>query len=1684
MYKSKMRIIRTWIASLLCAAMMVQSSAFSAYALEANAQDAILQADDEVQIMESVEFEQEDEELQSESDVESAQEDEEVQPEENLESVQEDVKVEVSNEEANAMSVQSGIVTLTFESGEHYKVYRTRTGDSYSDEITDAIELDVSYSFRYEYEVYYVADSGYTIASVRAESSDSVKDRPKLRVKKLKDDYSELHITTEGTASSERDYTIKAKVEPINDVTLSINTVGADINSCTLNPGDSKALINDSSNFVIKNNQYMTMDIIPNGAVKPYVYMLDEFGDREDYALESYDSERNVYSYSLGRFFSDSTVYVETKPMHSVTFDVKNGLKVRQITDYDVYEDEEEGKIFDYFIDEETSGSVNPEPMYTDKGLLFTVSSKNVNRKYGSIKVTANGMEIPSVRSYDYYEETPYFLAVTEDTTVTVEYSPRKLPLEYASEAIESVSMSGTKSGTVYDDSNKAIHYDDDDALDGLITLKEGYLLKGIRYVYMSEDVDEEQYITIPHEAKGNGISFSAKIPCLNSEEGDMEDEDLENRVWIRKIQIVTEKKPEENEDNRKKVVFSYKEGAISDIKVSVKGVEIEPVKTVNGGSVNLEYLIKYGDTADYVITAEGSFKISAMDVFDELDTKDIDKSGEKVEGSILVDSNLTLNIYTKAKVSVVLTEIKNNKRTDYPNNTTSSYQITESNIYEFKMFFGGEPVSFSTMKASPGGYANVNWNPSNPELITIEPHSLLKPETTRRIRVYVTYTINDVRQSDSYLFVIGPELKNLTFRNVNSNTIENQQDSRLVCIAVPNPINANIEMVGIETEYNSGYSENNLKIIMQSTKRGIVIESSPSTPIGEGARIKLYRANLEPADPEYYINNGEYKINVIEPKSLTEGSVLADYVYSNDTTVTLNLTRPDGVKTPLTGKQYYECKVVPQAKKDIETPATVIGGTFYIERDIQAEDEYFDKIFEIDEEYLEYAQPVTLKLNTSNDYRGQAWDYDITVSMVQIADKSELIESNAASLITYRSKPVTLMVSTQEPVYETNLRVKASKDKVFTGQKDAKLAELVFSEKTVCRDAFAEDITTCSEDEKLSIRIENGTLYADIGLMTKIGKHTIKITPAGPSDMYKASKTVTVNVVRGIESLEINSNTEKIVKLVGKAASVKLGITYNNNETVPSKKQVEWLIVDEEGNPISDSSISVKNGTVKITKDRPSNAVDSFYVKAIAKDYVGNKVTALSNEIAITNEPTKLGDVIVVRLEADNLYHIVEGNPIVMTSDEWAKSQILVLDKSVTPKNTYSVDDIADEALSTDLYSVVAKDSKSILLTETESGVKVDATALVKQTDITFTSTDGGNQKKSITVGVKSMEPKQLGLQLSQGENVLGDTKAETVSFNGTVNTVLTLQLMCQTENDNWVYPLGIIKHSVKVKNGAIVRSDVKNGTYDIIVTGKSAVVTLTDNFGKKKNYTVTNDTYSPQKPTSVKVSGTLISGTDKEQILTLKLPDGYNTEGKRIVVEMNKKSAMKLTDNYELIAAACHEIGKGAENNNFKQLHFSGINLPEGSYKMDVTIGSIQNGIFVAEMKPVTITIKVSKPKVVKGSYKLNKKVKMSLKPGSNIEISGTGKNSKVLNINSIQASNYNRNSNRFLEFFELDSTSSKLVLKSGLSQEQLEFIASREGAVHRIGYVTYTYEHGDDGYGNKNVAVNTDCIQIEFK
>lgn len=538
-----------------------------------------------------------------------------------------------------------------------------------------------------------------------------------------------------------------------------------------------------------------------------------------------------------------------------------------------------------------------------------------------------------------------------------------------------------------------------------------------------------------------------------------------------------------------------------------------------------------------------------------------------------------------------------------------------------------------------------------------------------------------------------------------------------------------------------------------------------------------------------------------------------------------------------------------------------------------------------------------TARLVVNNAKIGQQWQYDVNVSLVQTYDRT-VLPTDDNGQIAYRSKETALAgkAETKDPGFSTTIKLKKGTTKIYTTQTKVKAATVMLDADAVCTDVEVSDITC--EEGQIDAEIVDGSLFIEAPKGTQLGKHTLELTPVGSETMYRPKATLDITVIKGIETLDIKIPSTRLYKPGNKAANLKATVIYNAEDSSASTKKVTWRIVDEGGGTIDTSkdsedelkNITINNGTVNVKKTLDTTDTDyAFRIEASAADFDGNKVTALSDVITVTSEPLELGGLMIVQKGSDDVYTVVAENGSEITTGVLRGARLVALRSDykgeVKLGNRYTEEELSQIQVSASELSVKSSAAKAIALTRDEDGILITAGKPAKNIKLTVSTNDGGKKNAVMQLTVAYTKPKELRLSVAQNDRTLlnpytqnGYEAEETqAAYYGTVNTILTVNVIYTQDNQSWsdLTGYGYTDHTLKISGGKILSSDIGAGQYQMIVTGKSATLTLLDNANNKKQhvYTINNEEYSAEKAPKVQPAGktkTLSVGTLREAVMT----------------------------------------------------------------------------------------------------------------------------------------------------------------------------------------------------------------------
>lgn len=708
------------------------------------------------------------------------------------------------------------------------------------------------------------------------------------------------------------------------------------------------------------------------------------------------------------------------------------------------------------------------------------------------------------------------------------------------------------------------------------------------------------------------------------------------------------------------------------------------------------------------------------------------------------------------------------------------------------------------------------------------------------------------------------------------------------------------------------------------------------------------------------------------------------------------------------------------------------------------------------------------------------AWQvrYDVTVSLVYAVDPDTIKGSGL------EADPV--QCATRSQCYETKLTlIKEAPAKIYSGENNVPVAMPKFSAATTMRQLdhvtildsagrawgsfYADDENKWDNLRWIYFEEDTNRIFLNTAHKEEDGnwdylqggKYTI-VAYARAGSGTSATASMTVTVCNPIAGLEITPASSSVLKTYNKAATLKTSVAYrglyDDPRRDPDTKKVTYIIaksidVDPEGyltgyeefdlgDPLFGKiSVNQKNGTVTIDKSYLVSGDyygNRFYVVVKAADYPDNDVYGYSWPIEISSVariPTTIKLMhLDDRYDDDGEYHI----------DGEQDSEIEDGDKNVnTGSASYVTPYVYDQ-----FYNRIYPEDYTIKatgFTSTWDG-KLVVNKPGKHT-ITVTAKDGSKKSTKLQfTTVYCSKDYYMDVMFQDGSRDWGNydesfrawddnNRAENVYSSPTPVYISVCGAWDHTW-DEW-RDTSLIKHSVKVKGGKILRTDYGmcdvSTTYTIVPTAYETVITVTDKTAgraaadKTKTYTVVNSAYADKANTkAVKLTAdkkSIISGFDMDEsalvdggysnpndvtFTAASLPAGTNTA----VITMddpgddvNKCEFMKdlagtnddefawqlcrggirreLNADKKSITITFYQIDEweSEEEGEDVQRHYRTGDIKPGSYTFYVTFGKYTEASgddpdsFVATAAPTKVSIKVAKAPTPKASFTTTK-------------------------------------------------------------------------------------------------------------
>ncbi len=1165
----------------------------------------------------------------------------------------------------------------------------------------------------------------------------------------------------------------------------------------------------------------------------------------------------------------------------------------------------------------------------------------------------------------------------------------------------------------------------------------------------------------------------------------------------------------------KNEVVVEYETGAVKSLVMKAGGEELLRSRLTQAGDrEEAFYEVPYGASLEITAYASEQYTLCYADITQGTqEPVRVEASGTKYEGTLEITEDTRIQLTAAGKNNEIVKEVRADQSEVALTPMSGVYNLSWDSKYTISLLEGNTKLELTKAEArAVGAEVSVTIRESDQKVADLE---IISGDEGRNIKFKVMLTGRLKTADGTYKEVSKVLNMILVTDSITSATIKSPAecipDARnlyIVRFQAEAGTYSSAGRIGAEVIPEADITEDDLTVEWKPSGRNsgnIIVYTGARIPYGKVATVKLYHIGALPTDEDYYVDGGEVEICVVKPSAWEKTAPEVSLISTDDVSLTLSLKGLDDRRRCINGVQYYRVAVTPKEKDGERIPDSILEATrnpFYIQREFPEYEEETEEVAESSN----FKQTVRLIVNSAAYGTGQEWEFDVKVSMVQSYDKTALNAANEAEMLLYRSLETGLdsTVATKDPSFATKVTVKKATTKIYTTQKRVVAASLKFDAKTTCATAGVEDITDCADNEKLIVTVEDGKVIMSASKDTRLGKHTLQIRPFAPSTLYCEAKTLSVTVQKGIESLSVSLPSDRLYKKPGKAGTLKADVIYNAGDVAPQTKKVTWSVVDTDGEPLwqgtdLEGQITVKNGKITVNRNLDVDEMDcQFCVKVTAADFKGNEISAISDVITATTQALEPGTPLIVQWQEETLQYVVvakDGDSV--TTDKLQNAKLVILRKGIEAEASYTEEDLAEVQMEAKQFSVKSSATKSVQLRNDGKDIWVLSGKPAKDIKLTVTANDGGKKTASMKFTIQYAEPEELRLQAEQEDALLNQVSAATenmeIPFYGTVNTKLTLRVMQGSKNADWAELYAYTNHSVKVSGGKILTSDAEKGIYTVVVTGEKATVTFKDGAkGVKKTYTLANKAYSKTKAPSIKIKAntgkTITAGVLTGRTLEYTVDQKkYSCGNKYVMLETHALSEVKKPSDYAKLTGACSTINTcvAVASDGTIKLAFNDSDIPLGSYKLTFTLGiKNESGQFIADAKPVSMTVKVVKPKVIKGSYKANTSYTVkttaegTIAKGTSIELMGTSKKLRSVTYTKLQGCNVGGQENKFLKYFALEDN--KLILKEDLSKEQIQ-----NGKDDFTGYITYVAEYGDNGYGMPYTTQRkTVKVTIKFK
>ena len=1043
---------------------------------------------------------------------------------------------------------------------------------------------------------------------------------------------------------------------------------------------------------------------------------------------------------------------------------------------------------------------------------------------------------------------------------------------------------------------------------------------------------------------------------------------DLSETYFIEDVLTITETIAQE------KVKLTFQEEEVDIVSASINGKEILPVEEESADGCTYE--IAYGSVVTIQAAARENCKITGA-VTTGASTK---KEKTKADGftfsiKVLQDSETVITseaLYTPQvyEGEKPVEAAKGVHTVTYGKLYTLSVQHGENqkaDISSIKLLQGKKEAKSTVIISEDKKTA----------LLTID-----RTEAGKKLTVKIT-TGEGAQVSTATLKVL-PSISKVSVAGVKKGKLTQTADSVKEYKLTINPKTAANTLAAEVTAPGENPTEEEIASAQEAVKAQVegnkLVVTTLSEKVQEDAAvIKLYNQATSTEESRDYVTGGTFTVSTKAPELVNIKPSIA-LKKADDVSLTLTLGAKKA-ETPNRGKVYYKVEITPAEPKEGTIPDSITEATaepFYIEK-------------------TGATQEACFVVNNCGAGNGQAWKYDVKVTLFQTGSDAELTkdtEEDSTVFCTAEGKEARKKgLATKNPCYETKLKLKKGTTTIYTSQEKIVVATVQFGKDTTFKGLTVKDVSH-GKNSRLDLEVVDNQILVSVQYYNYyvIGEHTLEVTAEAPDGQSGASARIKINIVPAIEQLTVKSPT-KMYKADKKSSSISASVVCNSDlRYEPYRAKVAWSIVDEEGNPFDEEDalygmLKVKNGKVTLNKKyviSANEADNRFRIKATAADFKGNTTCGYSKVITISDETWEIGDVILAH-EVLGTYKVLARSGDTISFEQLNGDEFYAVKKGVPEKDEYTEEEIIDW--------------REVTVTSGTKAVKLDSLGGIyriykpfKNANFTVKLQDGSGKKatlKNLTITYAKIIDMGadidcytyftdcLGNEEQYKWGVANDDETDTrvIDFyNAAGMTQVSVRVEAKTYyNRKWwtgihISEIPMYNYTVKWKGCTVVSQD--DSTYKIIMDGKEASMILkyTNAEGEKieKEYTIRNLALCQKEALVLEQTGELRVGYQKEtQTITYTLPDSYDWEGKYAMVTPEmildrgtwKKYELFVENTLSFMGKPLPVSDEGTISLLFNNSNYT--NIQKGTYVVFINFGTVdEEGNFIPDVNPTKIT------------------------------------------------------------------------------------------------------------------------------